>query len=73
MLHTKFQASKPSYSEEEDIRIFFYVFLSFEPKTHGAGPSWPWDLHLIKRGKGLLGSATYRISGIQASDSEKKF
>ena len=29
MLHTKFQASKPSGSEEEDFLIFFYVFLWF--------------------------------------------
>ena len=31
MLHIKFQASKPSGSEEEDFLIFFYVFLRFEP------------------------------------------
>ena len=33
MLHTKFQASKPSGSEEEDFLILFYVFLCFEPRT----------------------------------------
>ena len=33
MLHTKFQASKPSGSEEEDFLIFFYVFQWFKPKT----------------------------------------
>ena len=27
MLHTKFQAFKPSGSEEEDFLIFFYVFI----------------------------------------------
>ena len=31
MLHTKFQASKPSGSEEEDFLIFFYVFIWLEP------------------------------------------
>ena len=38
MLHTKFQASKPSGSEEEDSIILFHVFLWFEPKPpqHGA-------------------------------------
>ena len=33
MLHTKFQVSKPSGSEEEDFLIFFYVFLWLEPRT----------------------------------------
>ena len=39
MLHTEFQASKPSGSEE-DFLICFYVFLWFEPRTPGGGPSW---------------------------------
>ena len=56
MLHTKFQASKPSGSEEDDFLILFYVFLRFEPRT-------PWrrtilDLHLNKLGKGPLGNAS---------------
>ena len=61
MLHTKFQASKPSGSEEEDFfKIFFYVFLWFKhrtlwPKDH-LGPR---DLHLNKLGKRPLGNATY--------------
>ena len=33
MLHTQFQASKPSGSEEEDFLILFYVFQWFKPKT----------------------------------------
>ena len=33
MLHTQFQASKTSGSEEEDFFIFFYVFQWFKPKT----------------------------------------
>ena len=40
MLHTKFQASKPSGSEEEDFLIFFYAFLWFEPMTPDQRPSW---------------------------------
>ena len=40
MLHTKFQASKPSCSEEEIFLIFFYVFLWFEPRTPDQRPSW---------------------------------
>ena len=39
MLHTKFQASKPSGSEEEDFLIFFYAFLWFEPTTTDQRPS----------------------------------
>ena len=38
MLHTKF-GSKTSGSEEEDFLIFFYIFLWFEPRTPGVGPS----------------------------------
>ena len=37
MLHIKFQASKPSGSEEEDFLIFFYIFLWFEPRTPWGG------------------------------------
>ena len=40
MLHTKHQASEPHGSEEEDILIYFYVFLWFKPHIPGAGPSW---------------------------------
>ena len=39
MLHTKFQASEPSGSEEEYFLLFFFfVFLWFESRTPGAGP-----------------------------------
>ena len=37
ILYNKFQASKPSGSEEEDFWIFFYVFLWFEPRTPRQG------------------------------------
>ena len=40
MLHTKFQASEPSGSEEEDFLIYFYAFLWFEPRTPSQRPSW---------------------------------
>ena len=33
MLHTGFQTSGPSGSEEEDFLIYFYAFLWFEPRT----------------------------------------
>ena len=42
MLHTKFQTSGPSGSEEEDFLIYFYGLNLGHP---GAGPSWtlgPW-------------------------------
>ena len=37
MLHTKFQTSGPSGSEEEDFWIYFYAFLWFEPRTPWRG------------------------------------
>ena len=43
MLYTKFQASEPSGSEEEDFLIYFYAFLWFEPKT-------PWPEAILDPG-----------------------
>ena len=43
MPHTKFKASKPSDSEEEDFLIFFYVFVWFEPRT-------PWQGAILDPG-----------------------
>ena len=40
MLHTQFQASEPSGSEEEDFLKIFYVFLRLEPKSPGQRSSW---------------------------------
>ena len=44
MLHTEFQASEPSGSEEEDFlifSIFFYIyFYDLNLGPPGAGPSW---------------------------------
>ena len=64
MLHTKFQASKPSGSEEEDFLIFFYVFLWLEPRIPWQGAILNPGPHLNKIGKGLLGNATYPVSSI---------
>ena len=50
MLHTNFQVSEPSGSEEEDFLIFFYVFLWFQPRTPGLGNHEPWNLPLNKLG-----------------------
>ena len=73
MLHTKFQASKPSGSEEENLKILLYVFLWFKPRTPGQRPSWTWDFHLIKLSRGTLGNATYQISTSGPSASEEDF
>ena len=41
MLHTEFQASEPSGSEEEDFLIFFFIyFYDLNLGPPGAGPSW---------------------------------
>ena len=49
MLHTKFQAPKPSGSEEEDFEVYFV----FEPKTlPPQGHFGPQGHHLNKFGKG---------------------
>ena len=39
LLHTEFQASEPSGSEEEDFFMFYYVFPWFEPDTPWRGLS----------------------------------
>ena len=54
MLHTKFQASKPSGSEEEVFSYFFsmYYYASNEGPP-GVGHVCPWDRHLNKLGKDL--------------------
>ena len=63
MLHIKFQASKPSGSEE-DFLIFFYVFLRFESRIPWQGAILDPGTSLNKIGKGLLGNASYQISSI---------
>ena len=45
MLHTKFQAPKPSGSEEEDFENISMHFYGLNLGPPGAGPSWtlgPW-------------------------------
>ena len=66
MLHTKFQASKPSGSEEEDFWIFSMQFYGLNLGRLTRGHLGPWDLHLNKLGRGSLGNATYQISNIWA-------
>ena len=73
MLHTKFQASEPSGSEEEDFWIFEYISMNFygsNPGPTGLGPSW--TLHFNKLRKGLLGNATYQISSLWTKEVLKK-
>ena len=55
MLHTEFQASEPSGSEEDDFLIFFFFYIYFYDLylgPPGAGPSWTLQpfilLNLIK-------------------------
>ena len=40
MLYTKFKASKPNSSEEEDFLIFFMYFYGLNLGPPAAGPSW---------------------------------
>ena len=41
MLHTQFQASKPSGSEEEDFLYFFFMYFNGSYlRPSGQGPSW---------------------------------
>ena len=56
MLHTKFQTTGSSGSEVEDFLKYFYGS-NFGPLVRGH--LGPWDLHLNKIGKGLLGNVTY--------------
>ena len=65
MLHTKFQASKPSSSEEEDfLNIFLCNFYDLNLEPLARDHLEPRDLHLNKLGKELLGNATHKISSI---------
>ena len=59
MLHTKFQASKPSGSEEEVLDYFSMYFYGLNLSPTAWGHVGSQDLHLNKLGKGLLGNATY--------------
>ena len=52
MLHSRFQASEPSGSEEEDFLIYYYVFLN-------GGHIGPQGHHMSKLVRGALGNATY--------------
>ena len=65
MLHIKFQASKPSGSEEEDFFLYFSMyFYGLNLGSPGKEPSRILGPHLNKIGKGLLGNDSYPISSI---------
>ena len=67
LLNTKFQASKPSGSEEEDfINIFLCMSMVRTYDRRTQGHLGHWVLHLNILGKELLGYATYQISNIWA-------
>ena len=59
MLHTKFQTTGPSGSEEDDFLIYFYAFLLFELRTPWRGTILVHGTLLNKIGKGPLDNATY--------------
>ena len=63
MLHTTFQTSDPSGSEEE--KVFEYISMHFYGSNLGPlarGHLGPWDIGLNKLGKGPPENATYYIS-----------
>ena len=61
MSDTKFQASGPSGSEEEDFLIFLCISMVQIQDPLGQGHFGPWDHFLNKLAKGLLAKATYQI------------
>ena len=70
MLHTKFQTSGPSGSEEEDFLIYFYVRTK-DPLARGH--LGPWGLHLNKIGKGPLGNLHIEFQASKPCGSEEGF
>ena len=58
MLHTIFQASQQSGSDEADFITFFYVFLWLNLCPLAGGQLERCDLHLNKFGKGPPGNTT---------------
>ena len=58
MLHTEFQASKPSGSEKKIFEYFSMYFYGSNLQSLARIHLGPWDLHLNKIGKGPLGNAT---------------
>ena len=67
MLHTIFQASKPSGSEVEDFLIFFLCISMARTYDHWSEAILDsGTFHSNKLGRGPLGNATYQISNIWA-------
>ena len=62
MLHTKFQTSGLSGSEEEDFKYISMHLYGSNLGPLARGHLGPWDLGLNKLGKGAPGNATYQIS-----------
>ena len=60
MLHTQFQVSEASVSEEEDFLIFSTYFYDSNPRTLcGRAILYPRTLHLNIFGRRPLDNATY--------------
>ena len=57
MVHTKFQVSKPSGSEDEDFEYFSMYFYGSNLRPLTRGHLGPWDLHLNKLGGSAIGIA----------------
>ena len=55
MSHTKFQVSETCGSETEDLEYFSTYFYGSYLGPLARDHLGPWDLHLNKLGKGLLG------------------
>ena len=64
MLHTDFQACKPSGSEEKIFKYFSMYFYGWNLQLVARSHLGPWDLHCNKIGKGPLGNATNQLSSI---------
>ena len=70
MLHTKFQTSGPSVSEEEVFSKYFSMYFyrsNLGPLARGY--LGPWGLCLNKLGKEPQGNATYQIQAPEPSSS----
>ena len=69
MLHIKFQASKPSGSEEEDFCIYFYAFRWFTPRT-------PWPMAILDPGTFMvqdhLAMLHTKFQALEPNDSEEE-
>ena len=72
MLHTEFQATKPSGSEEKSFEYFSLYFNHLNLGPLAQVHLGTWDLHLNNLGKGPLGNATYQFHASKPSGSEEE-